>query len=70
MSRQGDCWDNAVAEHFFGSLKTERTEHCSYTTREEAKADIIVYNSHRLHSYLGYVSNNWPKLLNYVSVFA
>jgi len=61
MSRKGDCWDNAVAESFFGTLKTERASWRSYQTREEAKRDIVdylemFYNSKRLHSYLGYVS--------------
>lgn len=61
MSRKGDCWDNAVAESFFGTLKTERVSWRSYQTREEAKRDIVdylemFYNSRRLHSYLGYVS--------------
>jgi len=37
MSRKGDCWDNAVAESFFGSLKTERVFLNNYKTREEAK---------------------------------
>lgn len=61
MSRKGDCWDNAVAESFFGSLKTERVFFSIYKTREEARRDIIdyiemFYNSNRRHSYLGYVS--------------
>ena len=61
MSRKGDCWDNAVVESFFGSLKSERVHWRSYQTREEARADIVdyitmFYNSHRLHSYLGYRS--------------
>jgi putative transposase len=61
MSRKGNCWDNAVMERFFGSLKSERTDHQTYLTRAQAKADVIdyiemFYNSHRLHSYLGYVS--------------
>ena len=61
MSRKGDCWDNAVVESFFGSLKCERVFWRSYQTREEARADIVeyitmFYNSHRLHSYLGYQS--------------
>lgn len=60
MSRKGDCWDNAVAESFFGSLKTERIFFNKYKTREQAKRDIIdyiemFYNSYRLHSYLGFV---------------
>ena len=63
MSRKGNCWDNAVAERFFRSLKTERTNHRVYQTREEAKQDVfdyieMFYNSQRLHSYLGYVSPN------------
>jgi len=61
MSRKGDCWDNAVIERFFRSLKGERTDHCRYLTREAARQDVInyiemFYNSRRLHSYLGYVS--------------
>ena len=63
MSRRGDCWDNSVAESFFGSLKTERVFGSSYLTREEAKRDVIdyiemFYNSRRRHSYLGYLSPN------------
>ena len=61
MSRKGDCFDNAVAESFFGSLKTERVHFANYQTREEAKLDIVdyiemFYNSRRFHPYLGYVS--------------
>ena len=61
MSRKGNCWDNAVAESFFGSLKTERVFFSNYTTRDEARKDIVdyiemFYNSRRRHSYLGYVS--------------
>ncbi len=61
MSRKGDCWDNAVAASFFGSLKTERVFFSDYATREEARQDIVDYiemfcNSNRRHSYLGYVS--------------
>lgn len=63
MSRKGDCWDNAVAESFFGSLKQERVHWRNYQTRLEAQQDVLnyismFYNSHRLHSYLGYVSPN------------
>jgi len=63
MSRRGDCWDNAVVESFFGSLKQERVQWCSYRTRYEAQQDILnyismFYNGYRLHSYLGYVSPN------------
>ena len=60
MSRKGNCWDNAVMERFFGSLKTERTDDVHYATKEEAKADIVefiaFYNSQRLHSTLNYMS--------------
>ena len=63
MSRKGDCWDNAVAESFFGSLKQERIQWRHYQTRFEAQQDVLqyismFYNSYRLHSYLGYVSPN------------
>jgi putative transposase len=43
MSRKGDCWDNAVVESFFGSLKSERVYWRSYHTREEARADVVAY---------------------------
>lgn len=63
MSRKGNCWDNAPAESFFRSLKTERTDDMLYATRDEAKSDAVdyiemFYNSHRLHSSLGYESPN------------
>ncbi len=69
MSRKGDCWDNAVAESFFGSLKQERVQWRNYQTRYEAQQDIlhyisIWYNPHRLHSTLGYVSpSNYERQL-------
>lgn len=63
MSRKGNCWDNAVAESFFGSLKQERVQWRNYQTRLEAQQDVMnyitmFYNSRRLHSYLGYISPN------------
>ena len=63
MSRKGDCWDNAVVESFFGSLKQERVNWRHYQTRLEAQQDVLdyitmFYNSYRLHSYLGYRSPN------------
>jgi len=63
MSRKGDCWDNAVAESFFHSLKTEWTAEILYRTRSSARDDVIqyiemFYNSNRLHSYLGYNNPN------------
>jgi putative transposase len=61
MSRKGNCWDNAVMESFFGTLKTELVYHRNYETREEAQSDIfeyieVFYNRQRLHSALGYRS--------------
>ena len=63
MSGKGDCWDNAVVERFFRSLKTEKANHFVNKTRKAAKRDVIdyiemFYNSHRLHSYLGYLCPN------------
>jgi len=61
MSRRGDCWDNAVVESFFSSLKTELIGDEMYATREIAKAAIfewieVFYNRRRRHSSLGYVA--------------
>jgi putative transposase len=61
MSRRGNCWDNAVAESFFSSLKKERIRRHIYRTRDEARADVfdyieLFYNSRRRHSHLGDVS--------------
>ena len=61
MSRSGDCWDNAVAESFFATLKAELVDHERYPTRAAAAASIgdyveRFYNPARLHSHLGYVS--------------
>jgi putative transposase len=63
MSRRGNCWDNAVAESFFGSLKKERIRKRVYKTRDLARADIfdyieVFYNQTRRHSHLGDVSPN------------
>lgn len=63
MSRVGNCWDNSVAESFFGSLKQEQIHWQHYTTRYKAQQDVLqyismFYNSQRLHSYLGYKSPN------------
>lgn len=58
MSRKGNCWDNAVMERFFGSLKSEWTDARRYLTLEQARRDVIhyielEYNSDRFHSALG-----------------
>ena len=61
MSRKGNCWDNAVAESFFHTLKTELTYQCKFKTREEAKHQIfeyieVFYNRVRIHSANDYLS--------------
>jgi len=61
MSRKGDCWDNAVAESFFGTLKLELVFWEKYITRGQAKRSIVdyiemFYNSNRRHSYLNYMT--------------
>ena len=61
MSRKGNCYDNAVAESFFSTLKNDLVYERDYHTREEARAEIfefiaVFYNRQRLHQTLGYVS--------------
>jgi putative transposase len=61
MSRAGNCYDNAVMESFFGTLKTELIYHERYATRKEAAQALFeylegFYNTTRLHSSLGYQS--------------
>jgi len=61
MSRKGDPWDNAVAESFLKTLKSELCGHSAFKRRKEARAAIfeyieIFYNRMRLHSTLGYLS--------------
>ena len=61
MSRKGDCWDNAVVESFFATLKAELVDDAQWGTREEARAALfeyleIWYNRQRRHSSLGYLS--------------
>jgi putative transposase len=61
MSGKGDCWDNAVMESFWATLKTELVHQERYQTRVQAQASIfeyieVFYNRKRLHSSLGYVS--------------
>jgi putative transposase len=61
MSRKGDCYDNAVAESFFATLRAELLDHESYATRKDAESSIrdyldTFYNPVRRHSFLGYVS--------------
>ena len=59
MSRVGNCWDNAVAESFFHSLKVELVQDNRYKNREIAKTSLFeymegYYNQMRLHSAIGY----------------
>ena len=61
MSRRGNCWDNAVVESFFSSLKKEKIRKRIFNSRNEAKKDIfayieLFYNPKRRHSYLGKLS--------------
>jgi putative transposase len=61
MSRVGDCWDNAVAESFFATLKRELADGAEWATRDEARTAVfeyieVWYNRQRLHSTLGYTS--------------
>jgi transposase InsO family protein len=61
MSRTGDCYDNAVVESFFKTLKVELVYQQRYATREQARRSIfeyleVFYNRQRLHSSLGYQS--------------
>jgi putative transposase len=61
MSRTGVCYDNAVAESFFATLKAERIHYQRYRSRTEARHDIFYYiesfyNRRRRHSALGFLS--------------
>lgn len=61
MSRVGNCWDNAMMESFFGTLKTELVYHENYQTKSEARSSVIAwiegwYNRRRRHSAIGYKS--------------
>jgi len=63
MSGKGNCYDNAVVESFFATLKTEEVEGADYQTRQHAKISIFsylegFYNPRRRHSSLSYLSPN------------
>lgn len=72
MSGKGNCYDNAVAESFFHTLKTEHTNFCEYRIKEEAKISIfeyieVFYNRQRIHSTTGYETpeafeKRWKKM--------
>ena len=59
MSRRGNCWDNAVAESFFATIKTELVNRCRWASRLELRSAVfeyieVFYNRRRLHSSIGY----------------
>jgi transposase InsO family protein len=61
MSRKGNCWDNAVAESFFATLKKELVRNRAFDTRVQARAEVfeyieVFYNRRRAHSLLGYAT--------------
>jgi Integrase core domain len=61
MSRRGNCWDNAVAESFFATLKVELVRDATWATRARARTELFEYlevfhNGQRRHSTLGYLS--------------
>lgn len=61
MSRKGECLDNAVAESFFGTLKTELVDDADYPNHDTARQSLfeyieVFYNRQRRHSHLGYLS--------------
>ena len=61
MSRKGNCWDNAVAESFFGSLKNRLIFHKKYETEDELRKDLfwyieVYYNRFRKHSFNNYLT--------------
>jgi putative transposase len=63
MSRKGNCWDNAVAESFFKTLKTECIYHHKFVNREIAKLEVFryiegFYHAKRIHSAIGYRTPN------------
>ena len=63
MSRKGNCWDNAVAESFFATLKVELVYQSRWSTRTHARNEMfeyieLFYNRQRRHSALGYLSPN------------
>lgn len=71
MSGKGDCWDNAVMESFFHSMKTECIHHERFQTRDEAKKVVfdyieVFYNQQRRHSYLNYQSPVQYEIVNAV----
>ena len=72
MSRSGNCWDNAVAESFFATLKIELAHRARWSTRAAARSAIfeyleLFYNRQRRHSVLGYLCPHDFELLNHAA---
>lgn len=70
MSRKGNCWDNAVAENFFKTLKSELVKHTNFNSILQAKTELfefieIWYNRKRKHAYLGYKTPEQYWKINY-----
>ena len=75
MSRVGNCWDNAVAESFFATLKIELAYQTQWRTRQQARSALfeyleLFYNRQRRHSTLGYLSPNEFEQRHHLSVAA
>jgi transposase InsO family protein len=75
MSRTGDCWDNAVAESFFATLRAELVDHETFSTTRAAEQSIgryieSFYNVERLHSHLDYVSPIEFELKGHIAAIA
>jgi putative transposase len=73
MSRKGNCWDNAVMESFFGTVKDECVGSTVYSSHDEARLALftymeVYYNRVRRHSTLGYVSPlNYEHMVNHIT---
>ena len=75
MSRKGNCWDNAMAESFFATLKLELGYQRHWRTRTQARSEIfeyieLFYNRQRRHLALGYLCPNEFELRYYQSLAA
>ena len=72
MSSTGNCYDNAITESFFATLKTELVYDTNYRTRNEARRDIfkyieMIYNRKRIHSAIGGISpDQFEQMNNFV----